>query len=174
MYGVSGRSWVAMGDPVGPPDLRRELAWQFHEVADAHRGLTVFYEVGADDLPIYLDLGLSLRKLGEEARVRVPDFSLEGGARKGLRQTLRRMEREGASFEVLPADAVPRAARRSRGRLGRVAREQEHAREALLARLLRPRLSVARARSRWCGATAASSPSRTSGRPTRARNARST
>ncbi len=107
MYGVSGRSWVAMGDPVGPPDLRRELAWQFHEVADAHRGLTVFYEVGAEDLPIYLDLGLSLRKLGEEARVRVPDFSLDGGARKGLRQTVRRMEREGASFEVLPADAVP-------------------------------------------------------------------
>ena len=95
-----------MGDPVAPPDLRRELAWQFHEVADAHRGLTVFYEVGAEDLPIYLDLGLSLRKLGEEARVRVADFSLEGGARRGLRQTVRRMEREGASFEVLPADAV--------------------------------------------------------------------
>jgi len=107
MFGVSGRTWVAMGDPVGPPELRRELAWQFHEVADAHHGLTVFYEVGAEDLPIYLDLGLSLRKLGEEARVRIPDFSLDGGARKGLRQTLRRMEREGASFEVLPAEAVP-------------------------------------------------------------------
>jgi phosphatidylglycerol lysyltransferase len=107
MYGVSGRSWVSMGDPVGPPDLRRELAWRFHELADAHRGLTVFYEVGADDLPIYLDLGLSLRKLGEEARVHAPDFSLEGGARKGLRHTLRRLEREGASFEVFPADAVP-------------------------------------------------------------------
>ena len=107
MYGVSGRSWVAMGDPVGAPELRRELAWRFHELADAHRGLTVFYEVGAEDLPIYLDLGLSLRKLGEEARVRVSDFSLEGGARKGLRQTERGMEREGASFEVLPAEAVP-------------------------------------------------------------------
>ena len=107
MYGVSGRSWVSMGDPIGPPELRRELAWSFHEAADVHGGLTVFYEVGADDLPIYLDLGLSLRKLGEEARVHVADFSLEGGTRKGLRQTLRRMEREGASFEVIPADAVP-------------------------------------------------------------------
>jgi phosphatidylglycerol lysyltransferase len=107
MYGVSGRSWVAMGDPVGPPELRRELAWRFHEVADAHGGVTVFYEVGAEDLPVYLDLGLSLRKLGEEGRVRVADFSLEGGARKGLRQTLRRMEREGAAFEVLPAPEVP-------------------------------------------------------------------
>jgi phosphatidylglycerol lysyltransferase len=107
MYGVSGRSWVAMGDPVGPPELRRELAWRFHELADEHHGLTVFYEIGAEDLPLYLDLGLSLRKLGEEARVRVADFSLEGGGRKGLRQTLRRMEREGADFELVPAESVP-------------------------------------------------------------------
>jgi phosphatidylglycerol lysyltransferase len=107
MYGVSGRSWVSMGDPAGAPELRRELAWRFHELADAHRGLTAFYEVGPEDLPVYLDLGLSLRKLGEEARVRVPEFSLDGGARKGLRQTQRRMEREGASVELLPSGSVP-------------------------------------------------------------------
>ena len=38
MYGVQRRSWVAMGDPVGPPDVRRELAWQFRELADRHGG----------------------------------------------------------------------------------------------------------------------------------------
>jgi phosphatidylglycerol lysyltransferase len=107
MYGVSGHSWVSMGDPVGPPDLRRELAWRFHELADVHGGLTVFYEVGGEDLPIYLDLGLSLRKLGEEGRVHVPEFSLDGSVRKGLRQTQRRMEREGATVEVLAPEAVP-------------------------------------------------------------------
>ncbi len=107
MYGVAGRSWVSMGDPVGSQELRRELAWRFHELVDAHGGLTVFYEVGGEDLPIYLDLGLSLRKLGEEGRVRVSDFSLEGSVRKGLRATRRRMEREGAIVEVLPVAAVP-------------------------------------------------------------------
>jgi phosphatidylglycerol lysyltransferase len=107
MYGVSGRSWVSLGDPVGPPETRQELAWRFREAADAHRGLTVFYEVTAEDLPLYLDLGLSLRKLGEEARVSVPDFSLAGGARKGLRQSKARAEREGGSFELLPVEAVP-------------------------------------------------------------------
>jgi phosphatidylglycerol lysyltransferase len=107
MYAVSGRSWISMADPVGPPEVRQELAWRFREAADAHGAVAVFYEVGAEDLPLYLDLGLSLRKLGEEARVPVADFSLEGGARKGLRQTLRRMEREGATFEVVAADAVP-------------------------------------------------------------------
>ena len=107
MYGISGRSWIAMGDPVAAPELRRELAWRFHELVDAHRGLTVFYEVTGDDLPIYLDLGLTLRKLGEEGRVRLPEFSLDGSARKGLRQTQRRLERDGARMEILPATAVP-------------------------------------------------------------------
>ncbi|HZO09740.1 MAG TPA: bifunctional lysylphosphatidylglycerol flippase/synthetase MprF [Myxococcota bacterium] len=107
MYGVQRRSWVSMGDPIGPPEARRELAWRFRELADRHGGLAVFYEVGAEDLGIYLDLGLSLRKLGEEARVPLEGFSLEGSARKGLRQTQRRMEREGCRFEMIETGAVP-------------------------------------------------------------------
>ncbi|MGH7287420.1 MAG: phosphatidylglycerol lysyltransferase domain-containing protein [Myxococcota bacterium] len=51
MYGVAGRSWIALGDPIGPPEVRRELAWRFHEEADRHGGFTAFYEVGAEDLP---------------------------------------------------------------------------------------------------------------------------
>ena len=106
MYGVEGRSWVALGDPVGRPEDARELAWRFREICDRHGGWTIFYEVGPENLPLYLDLGLSLLKLGEEARVPLGTFSLEGSARKGLRQTHRRVEKDGASFEILPASAV--------------------------------------------------------------------
>jgi phosphatidylglycerol lysyltransferase len=107
MYGVRRRSWIAMGDPIGSPDVIRELAWEFREDADRHGGLAAFYEVGSENLPMYLDLGLTLRKLGEEARVPLTDFSLAGGARKGLRQALTRMQREGCSFEVIGREAVP-------------------------------------------------------------------
>ena len=107
MYGIEGRCWIAMGDPVGPPDVRRELAWTFQELADAHGARAAFYEVGAEDLPIYLDLGFVLRKLGEEALVPLRDFSLEGGHRSRLRQARSRMTREGCHFEVLPAESVP-------------------------------------------------------------------
>jgi phosphatidylglycerol lysyltransferase len=107
MYGVRRRSWIAMGDPIGAPEVRRELAWRFRELADQHGGITAFYEVQTEDLPVYLDLGLSLRRLGEEARVPLERFSLEGGARKGLRNTLRRLEREGCRFEVAPRERVP-------------------------------------------------------------------
>ncbi|MGA7105699.1 MAG: bifunctional lysylphosphatidylglycerol flippase/synthetase MprF [Candidatus Deferrimicrobiaceae bacterium] len=106
MYGVQGRSWVALGDPVGPLEEHSELAWRFQEMCDRHDGWTVFYEVRADNLPLYLDLGLTPLKLGEEARVRLETFSLEGSARKELRQVDRRLKKEGAAFEVVPANDV--------------------------------------------------------------------
>jgi phosphatidylglycerol lysyltransferase len=107
MYGVEGRSWVAMGDPVGERGEWEELAWQFREMCDRYGGWTVFYEVGKDSLPLYLDLGLTLFKIGEEGIVHLQTFSLEGKSRKGLRNTCNRMEKEGYCFEVLEAQAVP-------------------------------------------------------------------
>lgn len=106
MYGVSGRSWVAMGDPIGPPEGRHALAWRFREMTDQHGGWPVFYEVGAEDLPTYLDLGLSLHKLGEDARVPLADFSFEGSKRKSMRAVQRRCERAGGAFEVIPPEGV--------------------------------------------------------------------
>jgi hypothetical protein len=67
-----------MGDPVGPPDVRAELVWRFREDCDRYAARPVFYQVGVDDLPNYLDAGLTLSKIGEEARVDLADFSLAG------------------------------------------------------------------------------------------------
>jgi phosphatidylglycerol lysyltransferase len=61
----------------------------------------VFYQVSAARLADYLDLGLALVKLGEEALVPLADFSLDGGSRKRLRQTIARAQRDGLSFEIL-------------------------------------------------------------------------
>lgn len=106
MYAVEKRSWIALGDPVGPADVAQDLAWQYRELVERHGGQTVFYEVGTAMLHVYLDMGLTLFKLGEAARVHLAEFSLEGAARKGLRYTYNRLNRDGCSFEVLPATAV--------------------------------------------------------------------
>lgn len=106
MYGVSGRSYVAMGDPVGAPRERQELGWRFRELAHRHGANTVFYEVRMHNLPLYLDLGLSLLKLGEEARVPLADFSLTGGARKGMRRVVNQVEKDGGTFEIVPRERV--------------------------------------------------------------------
>jgi phosphatidylglycerol lysyltransferase len=36
MYAIEGRSWVALGDPVGPPEVVKPLIWQFRELSDRH------------------------------------------------------------------------------------------------------------------------------------------
>jgi len=106
MYGIKGRSWVAMGDPVGPASEYVELIWEFREMSDQFGGLPVFYEVGTDNLNLYLDLGLSLMKLGEEGLVPLESFSLEGAERKNFRYTLNKLEKEGCSFELLEGESV--------------------------------------------------------------------
>ncbi len=107
MYGVQGRSWVALGDPVGPPDEMPELVWRFGELCDRYGDWPVFYEVGREHLHLYLDLGLSVLRLGEEARVGLPGFSLDGHERKWLRHVDRRLTEEGCTFEIVPREAVP-------------------------------------------------------------------
>jgi len=106
MYGVEGRSWVALGDPIGPEDEVTELAWHFREEADRHGAWPVFYEVGTDRLPLYIDLGLTLLKLGEAAVVPLEGFTLEGGRRKGLRRTITEVSRHGTTFCVVPPEGV--------------------------------------------------------------------
>lgn len=108
MYGVQGRTWAAMGDPVGPPELVPALIRAFLERCDDFGGTPVFYEVRKDNLHHYADFGLTFVKLGEEARVDLTRFSLEGGASSRHRQAFRRLEKEGASFRIIPAlEAVP-------------------------------------------------------------------
>jgi phosphatidylglycerol lysyltransferase len=107
MYQASGSSWVCMGDPVGPAALCEPLAWDFLERCDGMAVLPVFYQVAPDNLSLYVDLGLTLTKLGEEARIPLGEFSLEGGDRADLRQSHRRAGRDGAEFEVIPRRDVP-------------------------------------------------------------------
>jgi phosphatidylglycerol lysyltransferase len=107
MFQASGGSWVAMGDPIGPPELGEKLAWEFLEGCDGMAVSPVFYQVTPERLPLYVDLGLSLSKLGEEARVPLEAFSLEGAARADLRQSHRRANRDGATFEMVARGDVP-------------------------------------------------------------------
>jgi phosphatidylglycerol lysyltransferase len=103
MYRRSGQSLVSMGDPVGDPHAYEELVWQFREMADRQALRAVFYAVKPRNLPLYLDMGFAILKLGEVARVPLATFSLEGPAHQEHRYAVRRLEKEGISFAVVPA-----------------------------------------------------------------------
>ncbi|PTW52081.1 bifunctional lysylphosphatidylglycerol flippase/synthetase MprF [Rhodovulum kholense] len=108
MFAVSGRSWIAYGGPVGPADAAEDVAFAFVDAARREGARPAFYEVRAADVPIMLDLGLSLHKMGEEAVVDLTRFSLEGSARKKLRTTHSRALRDGLSLDwTQPPHAAP-------------------------------------------------------------------
>jgi phosphatidylglycerol lysyltransferase len=106
MYRQSGHSLIAMGDPVGDDASRSQLRWAFRELADRLDLRCVFYQVGQEDLETYLDLGLTLVKLGEEAIVELAHFTLEGKPQAELRQARNRGLREGLRVEHLAAGTI--------------------------------------------------------------------
>lgn len=106
MYAKRGRTWAALHDPVGPRVEWAELIGRFVALAHAHGGRAAFYQVRADALPLYLDAGLSLMKLGEEAYIGLADFELTGSHRTHLRYALSRGERDGLSVEIFEPSMV--------------------------------------------------------------------
>jgi phosphatidylglycerol lysyltransferase len=106
MYGVQGRTWAALGDPVGPPERIGDMVRLFLERCDDFGGVPVFYEVSSEHLHRYADFGLTFVKLGEEARVDLTRFTLDGGQSRKHRQALHHLERQHATFRVIPADQV--------------------------------------------------------------------
>jgi len=106
MFGVRGRSWIAVGAPVGRRDERLELLWRFRELADAHAARPGIYGLGPDDLPDIVELGFSIQKVGESAAVPLESFSIDGRRRGNLRRAWRKAGEEGATFQVLAPDEV--------------------------------------------------------------------
>ncbi len=107
MFGVRGRSWIALGPPVGRRDERLELLWRFRELADAHAARPGLYGLDAEDLPEVVELGFSIQKMGEIAIAPLETFSLEGTRHGNLRRAWRKAGELGATFEVVPPKAVP-------------------------------------------------------------------
>jgi phosphatidylglycerol lysyltransferase len=101
MYGSEGRCHIALGDPIGAEKSARELAWDFRERCDVDDKWPVFYQISEEWIGLYVDLGLSLMKLGEEARVPLAGFSLEGSSRRNLRRNHKTVSDTGLRVEII-------------------------------------------------------------------------
>ena len=107
MYRIKGKSWVALGDPVGALSEREKLIKGFLELCDRYGGWPVFYGVGAEHLPFYTSLGLSILNLGEDACVRTDTFSLRGAERTELRKALEAVRQHGLRLSIVGSTDVP-------------------------------------------------------------------
>lgn len=102
MYGVQGRSWIALGDPVGEEREWSELIWRYHDLCDRHGGRCVFYQVGGAHLDLYLDIGLVSLEIGEAARVPLGEASLEGKLDGAVCRGRDQAVEAGCKMEVVP------------------------------------------------------------------------
>ena len=109
MYARRGRSLVALHDPIGQPHERAELIWQFRDLCDRHHARPVFYQVRAQNLSNYLDIGLTALKLGEEALVDLAGFDLNSNGKemKALRYTWNRGQRDGLTVQFYAPGEAP-------------------------------------------------------------------
>ena len=105
-YAVFGGVALVSPDPIGP-EAERTQAWAaFRTYCDRHAWTLGVIGAGIEWLPIYQASGMRYLYLGDEAVVDVPNFSLEGGKMKGLRQACTRLERKGYTVEFLDPSRI--------------------------------------------------------------------
>ena len=106
MYAIEGRIWIVLGDPVGEEKEREDLAIKFKDLCHRKKMWVLFFLVDPQHFQFYLDMGLTVAKVGEEARVPLKSFKLESLASADLRSSHQRFkEKEEYAFEILPAGA---------------------------------------------------------------------
>ncbi|MFD1881622.1 bifunctional lysylphosphatidylglycerol flippase/synthetase MprF [Paracoccus pacificus] len=101
MFATSGTSWLSYGGPVGEAAAAEDVAFTFVDTARRAGVRPVFYEIGPAAVPLMLELGMGLHKMGEKAVVNLERFSLDGPDRKKLRTTHARAGRDGLTLELV-------------------------------------------------------------------------
>jgi lysyl-tRNA synthetase, class II len=91
---------LVSGDPIGPPSLKGPAIREFLDFAH-QKGWRVAV-LGASDrlLGAYRHAGLHALHHGDEAVIEVGSFSLEGGAKRAVRQAVTRLNRKGYVCEI--------------------------------------------------------------------------
>lgn len=101
MFGIQGSRWIVLGDVYGNKASAKLLLFQFIQLADRYDVTPAFYQLSENSLALTLEAGFQVFKLGEEAHIELPKFNLEGTARRSLRASMNRGEREGLVFRIM-------------------------------------------------------------------------
>ena len=105
MYRTIGPYLTVFSDPIvrAPSERSAFIDALFAFAANLDRR-PLFYQISVDWIPLLHDRGYHLFKLGEEAQVHLDRLTLDGHAGKMNRQILRRAERDGLAFRIMPAE----------------------------------------------------------------------
>jgi phosphatidylglycerol lysyltransferase len=105
-YRLIGRHALALGDPIGDPGRVAEAIPAFLTMCRERDWEPVFYQVTDRYADAYRAARLRMIKVGEDAVIDVPSFSLRGKAFQDLRTAINKMSKTGVTFEEFPTDAA--------------------------------------------------------------------
>ncbi|MEM6411102.1 MAG: phosphatidylglycerol lysyltransferase domain-containing protein [Pseudomonadota bacterium] len=92
---------IAMGPPLGPRSAWKEALEAFRKQADLDAMKPAIYSAPPELLPDLMDLSFNVEKIGENATLDLPAFSLSGRKREVIRRSRRKLaERSGATFRI--------------------------------------------------------------------------
>ena len=140
-YAVYGGVCLISPDPIGPANEREQVWGAFRAFADSHGWTTAVMGAGEEWLPTYRDSGMHNIYLGDEAVVRLQEFSLGGKHMKGLRQAHNRIKKYGYTVTFHDPSKIDRALTDELTSLMRLSRQGEHERgfSMMLGRVFDPR-----------------------------------
>jgi phosphatidylglycerol lysyltransferase len=98
-YVPKGRGAIALGDPIGPAEDRKEAILGFQEFCDRNDWYPAFYQTLPQDLEMYSTLGFRVVQIGEEAIVNLKTFTLKGKSNQNLRTAINRLTKAGHQIE---------------------------------------------------------------------------
>lgn len=101
-YASKGRGAIALGDPIGPEDDRKEAIFSYIKFCQRNDWHPAFYQTLPDDLELYRSLGFRVLQIGEEAIADLKAFTTQGKAGKDWRAALNRMKKLGHEVEFYP------------------------------------------------------------------------
>jgi phosphatidylglycerol lysyltransferase len=98
-FTLRGRTALALGDPICPPELVKAGLEDFVAYCDRQDWIPAFYQVDSDQE--YRQLAFTLVPIGSEALIPTRTFGLEGKERRDLRYAVKRSDKEGATFAFM-------------------------------------------------------------------------
>ncbi|MEI7928884.1 MAG: phosphatidylglycerol lysyltransferase domain-containing protein, partial [Verrucomicrobiales bacterium] len=98
---------VALADPICDPEIRHELVHAFARFCRRQDWVPIFYCLQVKHRSLYDEQGFVTFKVGEDARLLMDEFSLQGGRFQNLRTAGNRARKENMSFSWYDANPAP-------------------------------------------------------------------
>ena len=99
-YKINFNRAIVLGDPIGEISSFQEAINEFYKDC-MRKGLKpLFYQISPSHMHLYQETGYLVMKLGEEGKVTLPTYTLEGKQGAKLRTTSNKFSRLGYTFRV--------------------------------------------------------------------------